>query len=142
MLGCEVQRGEVIISREGLPRKEEIVAIIGLSGPVRGTVAMTFPVDTAIKMVNQLIGSETATVDENVMDAVAELVNIVAGGAKSKLNGNEAIPINLSLPTVVRGNNYSVESPSWAVWLDLPFISPLGLFNLRVTFESNQAKSS
>ena len=73
--------------------------------------------------------------DATVSDAVAEMVNIVAGRAKSKFQTLSGDPINLSLPTVVRGNSYKVDYPSKSVWLDVPFESELGPFNLRVTFD-------
>ena len=76
--------------------------------------------------------------DEGVLDAVGEMVNIVAGGAKAKLpHLEDRAPIDLGLPTVVRGHSYMVAYPSNSVWLDVPFSSELGSFNLRVNFEFN-----
>lgn len=137
MLGCEARRGEVSLARS-VSSGHEVIALIGLSGIVRGTVALAFPARTALHMVNRLLGVETIGVNDEVLDAVAELVNIVAGGAKAKLNGETGTPISLSLPTVVQGKDYSVEYPSYAKWLDVPFTSELGPFTLRVIFESDK----
>jgi chemotaxis protein CheX len=137
MLGCEARRGEVSLARS-VSSGHEVIALIGLSGVVRGTVALAFPARTALHMVNRLLGVETIGVNDEVLDAVAELVNIVAGGAKAKLNGETGTPISLSLPTVVQGKDYSVEYPSYAKWLDVPFTSELGPFTLRVIFESDK----
>ncbi len=135
MLNSKVERGDVgVVKNAENPR--DIMALIGFSGPARGMAAMAFPVSTALAMVNQLLGTETKVVDDSVSDAVAEIVNIVAGGAKAKFGG-DGPPIDLSLPTVVRGNNYSVDYPSQAVWLEVPFKSGLGEFTLRVTFEQD-----
>jgi chemotaxis protein CheX len=136
MLNASVTRGEVGLSRGSSCNPREIMGLIGLSGNVRGTVALSFPTGTALAMVSRLLGMETHVVDETVSDAVAELVNIVAGSAKAKLNSADGgEPIDLSLPTVVRGNSYSVDYPSKAMWLEVPFTSDLGPFSLRVTFE-------
>ncbi len=133
MLGAEARSREVGVAMEqGNPR--DIMGLIGLSGPARGMVALAFPVDTALNMVNQLLGTDTKVVDDSVSDAVSELVNIVAGGAKAKFP-MAGPPIDLSLPTVVRGNNYNVDYPSGSVWLEVPFESALGNFDLRVTLE-------
>ena len=140
MLACEAKRGDVNIGKPNPSKTQEVVAMIGLSGPVRGNVAMSFPSRTAQHMVSRLLGVETMGVDETVLDAMSEMVNIVAGGAKARLNGDVGSPINLSLPTVVQGRDYRVDYPSWAVWLDVPFTSELGPFNLRVIFESNAMK--
>lgn len=134
MLSAKVTRGDIGVGKgEGSPR--DIMALIGLSGPARGMVALAFPVETALAMVNRLLGTETRVVDDTVSDAMAELVNIVAGGAKAKFPTEGATPIDLSLPTVVRGNSYNVDYPSGSVWLEVPFESDLGSFALRVTFE-------
>lgn len=134
MLGTSVNRGDVGLSR-GAGNPRDIMALIGLSGPARGTVAISFPTDTALKMVSKLIGTEIRVVDDTVSDGVAEIVNIVAGNAKAKMTAGGSAVIDLSLPTVVRGNSYNVDYPSQAVWLEVPFTSELGEFSLRVTFE-------
>ena len=134
MLECEAVRGKVAVAQtKGDPR--DITALIGLSGPARGIVALTFPIPTALAMVSKLLGTPTRVVDATVSDAVAEMVNIVAGRAKSKFQTISGDPIDLSLPTVVRGNNYKVDYPSKSTWLDVPFDSQLGPFSLRVTFD-------
>jgi chemotaxis protein CheX len=134
MLSCEAKRGDINLSKE-IPPCRDIVALIGLSGQTRGIVALSFPVTTALAMVGRLLKSEVLVVDETVKDGVAEIVNIVAGGAKVKLGLKDGPPIELSLPTVVRGNSYSVDYPSRSIWLDIPFTSELGPFSLRVTIE-------
>lgn len=134
MLNSKAVRGDVSLAKDGgSPR--EIMALIGLSGPARGMVALAFPMDTALNMVNRLLGSDIKVIDDTVSDAIAEMVNIVAGGAKAKFNVEGQKPIDLSLPTVVRGNNYKVDYPTGSVWLEVPFGSNLGSFTLRVTFE-------
>ena len=135
MLGCQAKRGNVGLAR-GHVSDREITALIGLSGRARGTVALSFPEETALAMAGRLLGMEMEVVDETISDALGEMVNIVAGGAKAKFtNDNGGPPIDLSLPNVVKGHNYSVDYPSQATWLDVPFSSELGAFNLRVTFE-------
>ncbi|MDX9974045.1 MAG: chemotaxis protein CheX [FCB group bacterium] len=139
MLGAQAMRGEVGVARGPNCNPREIMGLIGLSGNVRGTVALSFPTGTALAMVSRLLGMETHVIDETVSDAVAELVNIVAGSAKAKMNTSDGPPTDLSLPTVVRGNSYSVDYPSKAMWLEVPFTSDLGPFSLRVTFEVRNA---
>lgn len=134
MLSSKAIRGDVGLAKPGAnPR--DIMALIGLSGMARGMVALAFPVDTALNMVNRLLGTQIRVIDDTVSDAIAEMVNIVAGGAKAKIRADMEKPIDLSLPTVVRGNNYNVDYPSGSVWLEVPFNSDLGSFTLRVTFE-------
>ncbi len=140
MLGCAPERGRVGLVKPGGP-SDDLTAVIGLSGPVRGTVALSFPDSTARAMVGRLTGLPEADLSDSLGDGLAELVNIVAGGAKAKLNTGGGTVTDLSLPTVVRGQNYSVEGLTQTTWLDVPFASELGAFTLRVTFEQSEARS-
>jgi chemotaxis protein CheX len=133
MLNSRVEQGQIGVAKSNTT-PYELTALIGLSGMARGTVAISFPAETAIAMVGRMLGIEVEKFDETVTDGVGEIVNIVAGSAKSKFTG-DGPPIDLSLPNVIRGNDYTVEYPSKAVWLEVPFQSELGPFNMRVTFE-------
>jgi chemotaxis protein CheX len=133
MLNSKVSRGDISVSKSG-NSPYEITALIGLSGEARGTVAISFPASTALNMVSKMLMIESAEVNSTVIDGVGEIVNIVAGSAKSKFTRDSEKPIDLSLPNVIRGDDYVVEYPSETVWIEVPFTSDLGPFNLRVTF--------
>lgn len=139
MLEAEVKRGKIGVST-GANNPRDIMALIGLSGPARGTVALSFPTATALGIVNKILGIDTHVVDETVSDGIAEVVNIVAGSAKAKLVNDTETPIDLSLPTVLRGGDFKVDHPSRALWLEVPFESSLGGFTLRVTFEFSRPR--
>lgn len=135
MLRADAERGEVGLAMDVLA-PGELTALIGMGGPVRGTVAITFPVSTALQIVTRLTGVKTKVVDEVTYDAVSEAVNIVTGRAKAQLTNEGEVPVVLSLPSVVRGSDYTVIPPSKSSWLDIPFTSDLGPFSLRITMES------
>jgi len=137
MIGCSVDRGTIAVS-ERCAEGGDITALIGLSGPARGTVALSFPMATAQKVVSRLLQVGETEADENVSDGVAELVNIVAGQAKAKFYREDGPTMDLSLPTVVRGQEYSIATPPNTSWLDVPFRSELGSFRLRISFIFNQ----
>jgi chemotaxis protein CheX len=137
MLSSKVEKGQL-----GLRKAEratyEITSLIGLSGVAKGSVALSFPMTTAINIANSLLGSDYNELNRSVTDAVAEMVNIVAGSAKSKFVRGEGPPIDLSLPNVIIGSNYVVSYPSMTTWLEVPFSSDQGDFSMRVTFEMNE----
>ena len=141
MLRCQANPGEVGIA-DGVGNPGDITALIGLSGPVRGNVALTFPVKTVLAIVNRMLGSKARVVDDIVADGVAELVNMVAGGAKKKLSSADGPPVDLGLPTVLSGNGYVVQHPSRSRWFEVPFTSDLGSFTLQVTFEPQKRAHS
>lgn len=134
MLRCEAKRLDNDPSGEALAT--EIAVLTGFSGPVRGTVNLLFPAATALAMVNRLLDAEKESVSGMVLDGVAELLNIVAGGAKAKLNtGDGASIIELSLPTVIRGTDFKLAGPSQSDCFEIPFTSELGPFLLRVALD-------
>ncbi|MBM3288685.1 MAG: chemotaxis protein CheX [Candidatus Hydrogenedentes bacterium] len=135
MLQGKVERGPIGVT-DGGAQPSDIMAIIGISGPTRGTVSIGFPTATALAIVGRILGTPCVQIDDTVSDGVAEVVNMVAGSAKAKLNSGNEHPLDLSLPTVVQGKQYNVQCPSKSVWLEVPFKSDLGEFNLRVTFET------
>jgi len=137
---CSVERREVALKRR-LPPNFDIVALTGLSGGVRGLVAMAFPARTALAIVSRAYNERIIIVDDRVLDTVAECVNIVAGGALSELAHAAGTPIVLSLPVVIRGSDFSLEYPALRNWVEVPFISELGPFSIRITIAANRSES-
>jgi len=136
MLDSSVDRGEIGVST-GASHPRDITAFIGLSGPARGAVTLSFPTPTALSVVGRLLGQELHIVDDGITDGISEMVNIVAGGAKSKLSRVDGPPIELGLPNVVRGNGYEMRYSGGVQWLEVPFTSDLGPFTMRVVFDFN-----
>lgn len=128
MFEAKAERGQIGVASGG-SNPRHIIALIGISGPVRHGRAC-LPDGNGLGHRRQNPGAPVTVVDETVSDGVAEIVNIVAGGAKARMTKGEGKPLDLSLPTVVRGNSYTVEYPSQAVWLEVPFKSDLGEFSL------------
>jgi chemotaxis protein CheX len=139
MLGSKAKRGAPKIS-DGKRRPKEIMTLVGLSGEVTGTVAISFPAESAIAVASRLLSTDLDEFDESASDAIGEIVNMVAGGAKAKISEIIGSTLELTLPTIIRGDEYVVYSPSKALWLEIPFTSDLGEFTLRVTFEASLAK--
>lgn len=120
---------------------EAVTALIGLSGMVKGSAALSFPENTATQMAARLLGMDD--VADMIDDAMAEMVNIVAGSAKAKLSerlGGE--PIQLSLPTLIRGEKFRIQYPSGSIWMEVSFRSDCGPFRLCVTFAGDAHKGA
>ena len=60
--------------------------------------------------------SEAPAVNEDVLDAVAELTNMIIGNVKSDLEGHLG-PLGLSIPTVIFGRNFRTKSAGNADWI-------------------------
>jgi len=134
MLSIQPKRRPVKIDRAS-GNGAALTSLVGLSGQVQGVVVLRFPLDTALRLAGRMLATEINEVNEEVVDAISEIVNMVAGSAKAKLGYDP--PLNLGLPTVVQGDNYRMRYPTGSTWLKVPFESEVGEFALEVTFESD-----
>jgi CheY-specific phosphatase CheX len=71
-------------------------------------------------------GRNWDNLNEEVIDAAAELANMVAGSAKAQFEFEPAL--DLGLPTVVQGTGYRLKYPSGSSWLQVPFQTECGSF--------------
>jgi len=88
----------------------DISAVIGLSGVVKGAVIISMKQDLAIKLTDMLAGPGHTEMDADVVDAIGEINNIIAGNIKPKVPNGEKIVI--SIPTVIKGKEHSIAWPS------------------------------
>jgi chemotaxis protein CheX len=132
MIKTTVVPGKIFLVK-GAKLQHDISGIIGLSGGAKGTIALSFPKLTALNTVSQFIGEKVLAIDDIVKDAVGELANIVAGAAKKDLSRYN---ISISLPTVIIGEGHELLGGKEVIPMAVPFESPLGSFNLIVSFRS------
>jgi len=88
----------------------DISAVIGLSGVVKGAVIISMKSDLAIRLTELLTGSEHTEIDADVIDAIGEINNIVAGNIKPKVPNGDKIVI--SIPTIIKGKEHCIAWPS------------------------------
>lgn len=87
----------------------EITAVIGLAGTGSGTVMISFPNNLAKALVARMLGCEESALSrEELKDGVGEIVNMVAGSAKSAFSDTK-YKFNISLPMVVEGDPTNLE---------------------------------
>ncbi|MCL2126856.1 MAG: chemotaxis protein CheX [Treponema sp.] len=114
----------------------DISAIIGLTGEARGAIVISMKKELAISLTAVLTGMEHKGLDDDVLDAVGELVNIIAGNVKQELE--VAFRLVISLPTIVMGREHSINWPeSQARVICIPFtVAKKDSFTLSVALES------
>ncbi len=128
MLGCSLTRGKPFV-KSGPQPEHEVSGIIGLSGKARGTVVLSLSREAAINATAELLKERPAEIDGEVTDAIGELTNIIAGGAKAQL---EQFAMSASLPSVITGKGHTVEFPSESRPICIPFESKWGPIALEV----------
>jgi chemotaxis protein CheX len=122
MLGTTLTRGQVGLKDSHTPT-HEVSGLIGLCGQLQGMVVVTVSRTTAIRAAEVMLGSRPSELNSDVVDAVGELTNMIAGAAKTTL---EAYQLDISLPTVICGKAHSISFPSGSWPLTIPFDSEMG----------------
>lgn len=128
MLGCSLTRGPLSMAAGNAPL-HEVSGLIGLCGGCQGMVVVNLRRDTALGVAAAMLGDQPEELDAEVLDAVGELTNMIAGAAKTQL---EAYRLSIGLPTVICGQSTSLKFPSATQPIVIPFDSSIGPLCLQV----------
>lgn len=128
MLACPVHRGQLTLKSADTPHFE-VSGVIGLSGTAVGTVVLSLSREVALKATSVMLMTEAEELNGDVVDAVGELTNMVAGAAKAKL---EEFNLSISLPNVVLGKGHEVHFPSNVTPICVPYTCAWGDLAIEV----------
>lgn len=84
---------------------DRLTAAVHFAGESAGALLLECSKSHACLLAEMLTGIIHTQVDEDVLDALAELTNMIGGNLKSALHGGAG----LSMPTVVEGSDYSMQ---------------------------------
>jgi len=121
MLGSELASAEVTIEAFESEPNDGVVSFIGIAGSWVGTGSLTCSPTVACRICSCMLMTEATAVDEEVLDAVAELTNMIIGSVKTDLESDLG-PLGLSIPTVVFGRNFKTRSAGTADWIHVRFL--------------------
>lgn len=110
----------------------DVSSIIGFSGEVIGSVVVSFQLSAAEKLVSAFAGQPIAANTADFADAVGELANMIAGGAKKDLGGAASI----TCPSVILGSNHVVARLSDVPCIVIPCKTPVGDFAVEVSIKT------
>jgi chemotaxis protein CheX len=115
MLSMELPPAEASLETGSPEANDGVVSLIGLAGSWAGTGSLTCSPALACRICNQMLMSDVRCVDEEVLDAIAELTNMIIGSVKNDLEVQLG-PLGLSIPTVVFGRNFRTRSAGNTEW--------------------------
>jgi chemotaxis protein CheX len=99
---------------------DTMTSMVGLAGAFSGVLAIHSPKNLALRITSNMLGMEVTEIDDDVNDAMGEIANMIGGDVKHIFSPKGA-DINLSIPTVIYGSDYVLESMSTAESLVMPF---------------------
>jgi chemotaxis protein CheX len=120
MLGVELAAGNALIESGTPEANDGVVSLIGLAGAWAGTGSVSCSPALACRICSLMLMTESTGVDEEVLDAVAELTNMIIGSVKNDLEPHLG-PLGLSIPTVVFGRNFRTKSAGATEWTVVRF---------------------
>jgi len=132
MVGVEAKVMAPQLKKQPFPHYD-ISGIIGLSGGAAGSISLGFPMKSALAIVSQMIQAPIKEDDADLIDAIGEIANIIAGFAKRDLTH---LNLSISLPNVIL-SNHILAGLSGAPTIIVPYTCPLGDFSMEVSLKTN-----
>ncbi len=136
MLGLEITPGEPYIEKSAPTETERVVSLIGLAGTWMGTGMISCSPDLACKISSLMLMTDCEDVTEDVLDAMAEMANMIYGNVKTELEG-ELGGLALSIPTVIFGRNFATRSVGKQSWTVVPVTIDNQIMELKICLTKN-----
>lgn len=140
MLGIDMAAGEPFVG-DSTGTDSGVLALVGLAGSWVGTGSMSCSAAIACHIASQMLMVECPSINDDVLDAVAEVANMVIGNVKTKLEETLGA-MALSTPTVVYGRNFETRRVGSREWVSVPFPCAGGSINVQVCLTEAQENAT
>ena len=118
--------------------EHQIISCIGFSGALEGNLSVIFSNQSACAVVGKMLGMDFTEVTSDVSDGVGEVVNMTVGGVKARLTAE--YPMEISIPTTVRGNHIDISSQKDLIKIAKSFRSPGFEMDIVLCFKQHTEK--
>lgn len=122
MLSLPIEAGEPWVDCSTPTISDGVIALVGIAGKWHGSGRLAMTASFACKLAGGLLMAEYTSVGEEVLDAVAEVSNMIIGNVKAALEDRLGA-LGLSVPTVIFGRSYQARSVGVSEWVVVPFHS-------------------
>lgn len=130
---CPIEITKVSIVEPHSLVSVNLISAIGLkSTSFEGTLALCFPKDPFLGVINHMLGESHTDVTQENSDAIGELLNIVYGSARVKMNmaGHDFMP---AIPTIIRGDDIQISHGQSAKIIRIDCKCEHGVFFVEVS---------
>jgi len=119
MIGMEVAPGEPFSGRSA-GTEAGVLALVGLAGEWNGTGSISCSPKMARRLASLMLMGAYESIDDEVLDAIAEVANMIIGNIKTDLE-RKIGSMALSTPTVIFGHNFETRRVGGQEWISVPF---------------------
>ena len=120
MLAQDIVAGAAYLDTVASPSGNGVVSFIGMAGAWMGTGSISCSATCACHIASNLMMGEYTAINDEVLDAVAEVTNMILGNVKTSIEERLG-PMGLSIPTVIYGRNFSSRTVGKQEWTVVPF---------------------
>lgn len=106
-----------------------VIAIV--SDSFTGSVIISFPAETFLGIMSNMLGETYMEVNQDILDGAGEITNMIFGHAKVVLN-EKGYGIKMAIPSVISGKDHSHSGPSKGTSVIVPFTSSAGEFFVEI----------
>lgn len=138
MLQLPVNIGDPSV-KENPATTYDVSGIIGMSGDVSGSVAVSFPKATAERVVSLFTGTTMTAEHPDFADAIGELTNMISGNAKGMFGKKS---VSISCPSVILGSNHIVARPKDVPCIAIPCSTDCGELVIEVAIQERGAAAA
>ncbi|QSX29506.1 MULTISPECIES: chemotaxis protein CheX [Shewanella] len=135
MASMQLNPGKPKLKTDNLA-KGDVSGLIGMVGPqTRGSMSITFEQGLILEIMQNMLGENPGTINDEVTDLVGEITNMVTGGAKNLL-GEKGYNFEMATPMVVAGLGHRISHKADGKKIIMPFTSPHGTAYIEICFEN------
>jgi chemotaxis protein CheX len=98
-----------------------ITGMVGLAGTYTGILSVHCQQAFALRITSNMLGMDVEEIGEDVNDALGEIANMLGGHVKQVFSKG-GLDLNLSIPTVITGEDYSVNCMADKDCVIIPFL--------------------
>ena len=115
-----------------------VAGIIGItSEKFNGSMSICFTKDVFLFIYNSMLFTEETEIKPEMEDAAGEFTNIILGMAKSELNAIEGYTIEKAIPSIICGEQITINHKGAEGSLLIPFETSKGTFYIEICIENN-----
>lgn len=116
----------------------EVSGIIGLTGDIIGSLAISFESGCICGVVNNMLGEKYGEPTRDVLDAVGELTNMISGVARTKME-KDGLSVFAAIPSVIIGKDHTITHILKAPSIVIPFSTTHGRFAIDICIKMSEA---
>lgn len=118
----QVKKTDAFVGAPPENATRDLVGIIGISGNTAGNVILSMSSSLAKTMVANMLGlDKDGMTEDDLSDGIGEILNMIAGSAKTKMSATGQTAFHLALPSVILGKDIQLAGNKKASSLTIQF---------------------